>query len=114
MRFFLISMLLFLLLSACSYNESPLCETANPSYAECIEPIFLQSCVECHNQQLPSGNLSLATYNEISNAVSSGNVIDRILRDASDPLLMPLGAPKLIENQIQLIVTWNANGTPNN
>ena len=114
MRFFLISMLLFLLFSACSYNELPLCETANPSYAECIEPIFLQHCVQCHNQQLPWGNLSLATYNEISEAVNSGNLIDRISREESDPLSMPLNAPKLTANEIQLIVNWNANGTPNN
>jgi cytochrome c-type biogenesis protein CcmH/NrfF len=114
MRFLLIFILLFLLFSACSYNESPLCETQNPSYQECIEPIFLQYCVQCHNQQIPSGNLSLATYNEISEAVNNGDVIDRILRDSSDPLVMPLGAPKLTENQIQLIVNWNANGTLNN
>ena len=114
MRFFLISMLLFLLFSACSYNELPLCETANPFYAECIEPIFLQHCVQCHNQQLPRGNLSLTTYNEISEAVNSGNVIDRISREQSDPLFMPLNAPKLTANEIQLIVNWNANGTPNN
>ncbi|MEE2700364.1 MAG: hypothetical protein VYD71_03260 [Bacteroidota bacterium] len=114
MRFFLISLALFFLLSACSYNEMPLCETENPSYVACIEPIFLQHCLQCHNQQQSWGNLSLATYNEISEAVNSGDVIDRISREESDPFSMPLHAPKLTENEIQLIVNWNANGTPNN
>jgi len=92
----------------------PLCEIENPSYIECVEPIFLQHCVQCHNQQQQDGNLILENYNQISEAVISGDVIDRISRDELDPLFMPQGSSKLSANEIQLIVNWKANGTSNN
>lgn len=114
MRIFLISVAFFLLLSACSYNELSLCDNEIPSYEECIKPIFTQYCVSCHNQQQQSGGLILETYDEISTMVVAGNVIDRISRDETDPLFMPLGFPKLKKSEIQLIVNWNANGAPNN
>lgn len=113
MRFSLIFILASFFLSACSYNELPLCDNENPSYKECIKPIFSEHCVSCHNQQ-QSEILILENYNQISGAVNSGHVIDRISRDKSDPLFMPLGSPKLTTSQIQLIINWKANGALNN
>ena len=114
MRFYIITILFFLLINACAYDELPLCEINNPSFTECIKPIFTDNCVSCHNQQQPGGNLILETYYDISQAVKNGDVIDRILREYSDPLVMPLGSPKLSESEIQLIINWNENETPNN
>lgn len=112
MRFFLISILFLFILSACSYNELSLCEKENTSYKECIKPIFTEHCVSCHNQQ--SGHLILETYNDISEAVNVGKVIDYISREESDEFFMPQGSSKLTVSEIQLIINWNANGTPNN
>ena len=114
MRIFIIYSLLLLLLSSCSYNELSLCETNNPSYSNCIEPIFKEHCVVCHNSQQQYSNLILENYTEISEAVINRNVIDRISKDESDILFMPQSSSKLLEKEIQLIINWKENGALNN
>ena len=66
MRFYIITILFFLLINDCAYDELPLCEINNPSFTECIKPIFTDNCVSCHNQQQPGGNLIIETYYHIS------------------------------------------------
>ena len=114
MRFVITFAIVLFFLSSCSYNELTLCEPANPSYTHCIEPIFKENCVNCHNNEQQYGNLILEGYSEISEAVINGNVIDRISRDELDILFMPQSASKLLENEIQLIINWKENGAPNN
>lgn len=114
MRFILTFAIALLFLSSCSYNELSLCESNNPSFQNCIEPIFKQNCISCHNHQQQYGNLTLESYSEISDAVLNGNVIDRISRDELDILFMPQSASRLPETEIKLIINWKQNGASNN
>jgi len=112
MRFFLI--LSLLVITSCTYNELSICETENPSFNDCVEPIFTNNCIGCHNAVQYFGSLSLENYTEISEAVLNGTVIDRISRDETDILFMPKSSSKLLEEEIQIIINWKENGTPNN
>ena len=109
-----INLAILLFLSSCSYNELSLCESNNPSYINCIEPIFKQNCVSCHNNETQYGDLILESYSEISEAVLNGDVIARISLDELDQLFMPQSSSKLSENELQLITNWKENGAPNN
>ena len=81
MRIFIIYSLLLLLLSSCSYNELSLCETDNPSFTDCVEPIFEQNCIGCHFQNNSNGIMPLTNFQEIHNQVINGTVIESIKRE---------------------------------
>ena len=105
--------LLFILflISSCTYDKLSVCETDNPSFSECVEPIFMEHCVVCHFPENPDGILYLSYYLEIRDQVLNGNVIESIKRDVD---YMPKGGSKLSAEQILIIENWKDNGAPNN
>lgn len=98
-----------LLLSSCSYNELFLCETDNPSFTECVEPIFEKKCIECHYQNNSNEIMPLTNFQEIKYNVINGTVIESITTG-----LMPQDGEKLSEEEILIIKNWKENGAPNN
>jgi len=110
MRIFIIYSLLLLLLSSCSYNELSLCETDNPSFADCVEPIFEKNCIGCHFQNNDE-IMPLTNFQEIQDKVINGTVIESIKREVG---FMPKNGERLTAEEILIIEKWKNNGAPNN
>ena len=111
MRFVIAFAILLLFFSSCSYNELSLCETDNPSFSDCVEPIFEKNCIGCHFQNNPNGIMSLTNFLEIQDKVISGTVIESIKREVG---FMPKNGERLTVEEILIIENWKANGAPNN
>ena len=112
MRIFIIySLLLLLLLSSCSYNELSLCETDNPSFSYCVEPIFEQNSKGCHFQNNSNGIMPLTNFQEIHDQVINGAIIESIKREVG---FMPKNGERLTAEEILIIEKWKNNGAPNN
>ena len=111
MRIFIIYSLLLLLWSSCSYNELSLCETDNPSFSYCVEPIFEQNCIGCHFQNNSNEIISLTNFQEIQDKVINGTVIESIKREVG---FMPKNGERLTVEEILIIENWKENGAPNN
>ncbi len=86
------------------------CDTNQFTYASTILPIIQNSCSGCHGGASPGGNVVLANYNEIVNAVQTRNLLSRI-SNASNPM-PPSGLMSACK--IEQISKWISSGTPNN
>jgi hypothetical protein len=106
-----LSFLLLFLLSSCTYNELSPCETNDPTFSDCVKPIFEESCVECHFNNNSDGIMPLTNYDEIQDKVVNGSVIESIKRSDG---FMPKNGDRLSIEQILIIEKWYSNGTPNN
>ncbi|MFQ5344222.1 MAG: c-type cytochrome domain-containing protein [Anaerolineae bacterium] len=94
--------------------------TATISYRQDIQPIFNRYCVSCHGGQ---AGLYLDSYDHVMAGSARGRVIVpgdpqaselvRRIRGLSQPR-MPMGGAPLPPSDIDAIVTWIAEGTPNN
>ena len=111
MRWILNYIILFLLFSSCSYNELFLCETDNPSFSDCVEPIFEKNCIGCHFQDNSDGIMLLTNFQEIQDKVINGTVIESIKREVG---FMPKNGERLTVEEILIIENWKENGAPNN
>ena len=109
MRFFLI--LSILVITSCTYNELSICETENPSFTDCVEPIFEKSCIGCHFQNNSNGIMPLSNFQEIQDNVINGTVIESIKREVG---FMPKNEERLTVEEILIIENWKENGAPNN
>ena len=109
MRFFLI--LSILVITSCTYNELSVCETENPSFNDCVEPIFVENCIACHFQNNPNGIMPLTNFLEIQDKVINGTVIESIKREVG---FMPKNGERLSAEEILIIENWKENGAPNN
>ena len=106
--FFLFGLFVF---ASCTYHELSPCETNEPTFSDCVKPIFEQNCVGCHQID---HLLHLLTYEDIKEAVLNGKVIESIEKEENELGFMPLNANKLTSQEIELIKNWKENGTPNN
>lgn len=105
-----------LALSACT-NDSPndLIDTrpidGEVTYALTVKSIINNNCISCHGT-IPSNNapMSLATYDNVKDAILNLGLIDRISKENGDGLLMPQGGPKLPQNKIDEIIKWQTDG----
>ena len=94
--------------------------TATVSYRQDIQPIFDRNCVSCHGG---SAGLYLDSYDHVMAGSARGRVVTpgdppaselvRRIRGLSQPR-MPLGGAPLSAADIDAIVTWIAEGAPNN
>jgi hypothetical protein len=109
MRFFLI--LSMLVITSCTYNELSICETDNPSFTYCVEPIFEKNCIGCHFQNNSNGIMPLSNFQEIRDNVINGTVIESIKREVG---FMPTNGERLSTEEILIIENWKENGAPNN
>ncbi len=105
-----LSFLLLFLLSSCTYNEFSPCETNEPTFSDCVKPIFEQNCMGCHYMGNP-GIMPLTNYEEIQDEVVNGSVIESITRSDN---FMPKFGERLSEEKILIIENWKNNGALNN
>ena len=109
MRIFLI--LSILVITSCTYNELSICETDNPSFTDCVEPIFEKNCIVCHFQNNSNGIMPLSNFQEIQDNVINGTVIESIKREVG---FMPKNKERLSAEEILIIENWKENDAPNN
>jgi mono/diheme cytochrome c family protein len=73
--------------------------------------VFENVCTACHSNPPQNGApMPLTNYSEVKNAVETRGLIDRISREEGEQGLMPLGGPRLPQQQIDLIIQWNQDG----
>ncbi len=73
--------------------------------------IFENNCTACHSNPPQNGApMSLTNYSEVKNAVETRGLIDRVSRNEGEQGLMPLGGPRLPQQQINLIIKWSQDG----
>tara|TARA_B100001564_G_C20656773_1_gene679594 strand:+ start:773 stop:913 length:141 start_codon:yes stop_codon:yes gene_type:complete len=46
--------------------------------------------------------------------MDNGKLLNRVQRDADQQGIMPPSGQKLSDNEIQILINWSENGTPNN
>ena len=95
------------------YPDSLACDTSNVTYSNDVWPVIESNCVTCHNGNFPSGNVSLADYNDIVAATQNGRLLGVIKHEDGWPE-MPKGGGMLPDCDIQKIEIWVNAGTPNN
>ncbi|MCZ4318896.1 cytochrome c [Aequorivita viscosa] len=73
--------------------------------------IFQNNCTVCHSNPPQNGApMPLTNYSEVKDAMEDRDLIDRISREEGEQGLMPLGGPRLPQQQIDLITQWNLDG----
>jgi len=103
---------------------SPTATLVAISYATDIQPIFNKRCIKCHAGDSAPRGLLLGSYEEALKGSAYRPVVVpgdpeksqlvRRIRGDSTPRMPFDGPPFLTEDQIVLIMTWIAAGTPNN
>lgn len=87
-------------------------EPINVSYINDVKPILERECVSCHSS---SGNVSYIPLHTYENVVSYvPNPFLGTIKHEAGYSKMPLGRPKLPQNEIDLIETWINEGALNN
>lgn len=90
-------------------NVSDLGETDIPtsiSYQNDVRPIIQNNCLNCHGNPTNFGAPnSLTTYENVKASVLN-NLIDRVSRPEGTSGAMPLGGPRLSQNDINIIIAW--------
>lgn len=76
-----------------------------------IKPIIDNVCLSCHsNPPQNSAPMPLINYDMVKEAVLNRELLDRISRNPGADGLMPLGGPRLPQQQIDLIFKWEVDG----
>ncbi len=87
-----------------------------PDYASQVRPVFVQFCLDCHNDQDREGEFSIATYKSL---VESSNLIVgkaaesklyRHIAGLEEPKMPPDDSPQPSKEQIELIGRWIDGG----
>ena len=77
------------------------------TYNAYVKPIIDQNCIGCHAS---GGSLiPLETYDQVKNAMSATNLLDRIQRQNGMPGIMPK-AGRMPQDKINTILQWNTDG----
>jgi len=101
---------LFFLASCSNDDDTP--EPIVYKYNTDIKTIIDNNCItNCHTNppQIPTP-ISLANYTDLKFAVENHGLIDRISRLEGENGLMPLGGPRLSQEDIDKIINWRDNG----
>lgn len=99
----------------CSYNSEDDLIDATPipnvaTYNNNVKSIIDNNCISCHsNPPINGAPISLTTFEEVKSAVENNGLISRI---SSDDLgfVMPFGGPRLPQNLIDIIISWEEDG----
>jgi WD40 repeat protein len=103
----------------CLLACSPLLTAGEPSYYREIQPILQKNCVGCHQPAMKSSGLDLTTYEGFraggkrgpafsSGAPAESLVIRYMTGELKPP--MPLGAPPLAKDDIEIVREWVKSG----
>jgi len=97
---------------ALNENCGEVCDTINPvTFSGTIWPIIQSSCAGCHSGTNPSGNVLLASYNNVATIAASG-VLMNSLKGTGVPQ-MPVGTT-FSTCRIRQFQIWVNNGFSNN
>ena len=100
--------------------ETPTQAAASVSFAKDIMPIFENNCIKCHGVEQIKEGLDLRTYETLmagsfnGSVITPGNANDSFLVEQIVKGEMPKRRPKLLPEQIQLIIDWINAGALNN
>jgi len=89
------------------------CDTTNVSYSLQIVPILQYNCYTCHNGPGASSGIDFSNYGAFKGWAESGYVAGDITA-APGRTPMPYGLPPLSSCEINTILAWIDQGTPNN
>ncbi len=89
------------------------CSGIAPSFANDIQPIFINSCatVNCHSTSVNAGGYTSETYQEIKD---NDSLFLKTIKGEYGVVAMPYFAPKLHDSLIKKIECWMIDGSPNN
>jgi len=83
-----------------------------PSYYREVQPIFQKNCIGCHQPAMKSSGLDLTTYDGFragGKRGPAGDIVVRYLTGEMKPS-MPLGAPPLSKDDVEIVRAWIAAG----
>lgn len=90
---------------------SPIETIDEVSYLRDVKPIIDSKCNNCHGNPPTFGApSSYTTYENVRTAVLNQGLIDRITRPENTSGAMPLGGPRLSQNEINIIIQWSEEG----
>jgi mono/diheme cytochrome c family protein len=89
------------------------CNTTAVSYSGFIAPLLNTFCAGCHSGAIPSGSISLNSYNGVKAVAQNGRLVGAISWSAGYHQ-MPQGGNKLSDCSIAKITAWINDGAPNN
>lgn len=103
---------LFLSCTTDSISDLTVIETIDEvSYQRDVKPLIGSKCNNCHGNPPTFGApTSYTTYENVRNAVLNQGLIDRITRPENTSGAMPLGGPRLSQNEINIIIQWSEEG----
>jgi uncharacterized membrane protein len=103
---------LFLSCTTDSISDLTVIETIDEvSYQRDVKPLIDSKCNNCHGNPPTFGApTSYTTYENVRNAVLNQGLIDRITRPENTSGAMPLGGPRLSQNEINIIIQWSEEG----
>lgn len=86
-------------------TDTPITYNAN------VKAIIDNNCISCHSTVPQNGApMSLATFEDVKNAIELRGLIERISKDNGQSGLMPLGGPKMPQQNINIITLWRNQG----
>jgi uncharacterized membrane protein len=88
------------------------CDTSDVTYAGKVTQILQRNCINCHSQNLASGNVALDSYSGIKAAADNGSLLGSI-EHTPGFAKMPQNLPQLSSCDRTIIKMWIENGTPN-
>ncbi|GEP52040.1 hypothetical protein FNO01nite_27120 [Flavobacterium noncentrifugens] len=82
-------------------TDTPITYNAN------VKAIIDNNCISCHSTIPQNGApMSLATFEDVKSAIELRGLIERISKDNGQSGLMPLGGPKMPQQNIDMITLW--------
>lgn len=102
--------------SCVSNNEEELyedCETDNVTYTVHIKPYVENSCLSCHNTNLPSGGIDYSNFEGIKKTLDDGSFLGSIIH-ASSYSAMPPSSAMTDDCKISQIQAWIDQGAEKN
>jgi hypothetical protein len=97
---------------ALNENCGEVCDTINPvTFSGTIWPVIQSTCTGCHSGNSPSGNVLLASYNNVA-AVASSGLLMNSLKGTGVTRMPPSGS--LSACKIRQFEMWVNSGFPNN
>jgi uncharacterized membrane protein len=88
------------------------CDTSIFTYSGAISGIISNNCKGCHSGALPSGGVSLTTYDQVRAVALDGRLVNVVNGANGKPLMPPTGS--LNQCRITQIEKWVSDGAQNN
>jgi len=109
--------ILILAITGCS-NDSPDDLGITPvksgdeiTYTGNVKTIIDNNCIICHaSVPINGAPMSLTSLEDVKNAIELRHLIERISRDDGQSGQMPLGGPKMPQQNIDVITLWRDQG----